>query len=357
LTADEPGTPSASNGAPPRELRFERGRRKGEALTLAPGELRIGTARNNELQVREAGVSFRHAVVHVAPDGAVTVEDLKAPAGTFVNGERVTGRRALALGDRLRLGDEVELLLAEPRPREPREALAALPPELEAHLPPEILDLRAQAASSRSHEELLAAVPEDALGILTADGDAFVADVWRFIRRDLVPEHPEEWLRWVDLIDPLACFAAPGDACVLARRWEVLAIVPELGRGDTGPLRVAASLGWLLEGAARLAPRRVAELSPGAWSCEYESERPILGRFSRLRAVGDGRHLAIVGTPAVVAHVPPVRSAEDAVEEGLAKVRATSHWRPPASGIGPGPPKLPPGGRYGRLRHKPERPK
>src|SRR4051812_14768332 len=125
-----------TEGPPRRELRFERGRRRGEALTLAPGELRIGTARHNELQVREAGVSFRHAVVHVSADGACLVEDLKAPAGTFVNGVRVSGRHALAVGDRLRLGDEVELLLAEPRQLSSAEALSELPPAFVEALPP-----------------------------------------------------------------------------------------------------------------------------------------------------------------------------------------------------------------------------
>lgn len=338
------------------ELRFLRGKRRGEALGLTVGALRVGTARTNELQVREAGVSFRHAVVHVSADGSVAVEDLGARGGTFVNDVAVPGRASLRAGDRVRLGDEVELLLAEAAARDPREALAVLVPQALAHELPEVDDLRLAAAMSTSHAEALAAAASgEAREVVAADGAAFAADVRSLLRPGLVPEGAGEWLRWSDP-DPIGCLAAPGEVYVLVRRWELLAWVPDVPRGE-GATRVVGALAWLLHGAARLAPRRVDDLGGGVWTCVYEAERPMLGRFSRLHAVGDGRALAVAATPAVVPATPFSGSAEDPIEDALRAARETNRWRPPARGTGPAAPPLPPGGRYGRLRHRPERSK
>jgi hypothetical protein len=325
-------------------------------LVLTAGPLRIGTARTNEVQVREAGVGFRHAVLHISVDGDVVVEDLGARGGTFVNGEQLHGKRPLSLGERLRLGDEVELVLAEAAARDPREALAVLVPPAIARELFEVDDLRLAAATSMQHEDALAAARDDeARAALAKDGAAFASDLRVLLRAGLVPEAPDAWVRWSHP-DPIGCLSAPGEVYLLARRWELVARIPDVARGD-GPARVAASLAWLLHGADRLTPRVVADLGDGVWSCEYESERPMLGRFSRMRAVGDGRTLALVATPAVVSPQPFPRSAEDPLEDALTAARATQRWRPPARGVGPAAPSLPPGGRYGRARHKPERAK
>lgn len=355
--ADDDVAPSATTGPDlGLELRFERGRRRGEALVLTPGPLRIGTARTNEVQVREAGMGFRHAVIHVAADGGVVVEDLGARDGTFVNGERVRGRRALAIGERLRLGAEVELVLARAEARDPREALAVLVAPAIARELFEVDDLRLAAATSMQHEDALTAARDDeARHALAADGAAFANDIRGLLRAGLVPEAPDAWVRWAHP-DPIGCLSAPGDVYVLARRWELLARIPDVARGD-GPARVAASLTWLLHGADRLTPRVVTDLGDGVWSCEYEAERPMLQRFSRMRVVGDGRTVALVATPSVVSPQPASRSAEDPIEDALTAARATQRWRPPARGVGPAAPALPPGGRYGRARHKPERAK
>lgn len=347
---------AASGPAVGLELRFERGRRRGEALALVAGALRIGTARTNELQVREAGVSFRHAVLHVSADGAVVLEELGARGGTFVNGAPVQGRRPLAPGDRVRLGDEVELLLAEAAARDPREALAVLVPPTVARELPEVDDLRLAAATSDALDEALAAAADDdARAVVDADLRRFADDVRGLLRPGLVPVAPAAWLRWA-APDPLGCLAAPGEVYLLVRRWEVLALLPDVAPGE-GPVRVGGALGWLLQGAARLTPRRVDDLGGGAWACEYEAERPMLGRFARIRAVGDGRALALACTPAVVPAVPPPRAAEDPIEEALRRAHDTQRWRPPPRGVGPAAPPMPPGGRYGRLRHRPERAK
>lgn len=349
--------PPAGGGAPVGlELRFLRGKRRGEALPLTVGALRIGTARTNELQVREAGVSFRHAVVHVDEAGGVEVEDLGARGGTFVNDAALRGRAPLRVGDRVRLGDEVELQLAEASARDPREALAVLVPQALVHELPEVDDLRLGAAMSTAHADALAeAADDEAREALRADAASFAADLRGLLRAGLVPDDVEGWLRWAGP-DPVACLAAPGEVYVLARRWELLAWLPDLPRGE-GATRVVVALAWLLQGAARLAPRQVDDLGQGAFACVFEAERPMLGRFSRLHAVGDGRALAIAATPAVVPATPSPRSAEDPIEDALRAARETNRWRPPARGLGPAAPPMPPGGRYARTRPRPERAK
>ncbi len=354
---DGGGAPPAPAGAPVGlELRFSRGRRLGEALGLTVGALRIGTARTNELQVREAGVSFRHAVFHVDAGGAVVVEDLGARGGTFLNDAPVRGRSPVQPGDRVRLGDEVELLLAEAAARDPREALAVLVPQALAHELPEVDDLRLAAAMSAAHADALAAAGHDeARELLAADGAAFAADVRSLLRAGLVPEDPDGWVRWSEP-DPIGCLSAPGEVYVIVRRWELLAWLPDVSRGE-GATRVVGALAWLLHGAARLAPRRIDDLGAGVWACIFEAERPMLGRFSRLHVVGDGRALALAATPAVVPATPFPGSAEDPIEDALRAARDTNRWRPPARGVGPAAPPMPPGGRHGRLRHRPERAK
>jgi predicted component of type VI protein secretion system len=51
-------------------------------------------------------VSRRHAFVGESADG-FTIEDLGSTNGTFVNGERIDGARALRSGDEIRFGNTV----------------------------------------------------------------------------------------------------------------------------------------------------------------------------------------------------------------------------------------------------------
>jgi pSer/pThr/pTyr-binding forkhead associated (FHA) protein len=77
-----------------------------EGTTTAVGRGPAG----NGIRLEERNVSRRHACFH-AVGGAVSVEDLGSRTGTFVNGERLSGRRRLRPGDRVRIGD-FELVLA-----------------------------------------------------------------------------------------------------------------------------------------------------------------------------------------------------------------------------------------------------
>jgi hypothetical protein len=83
------------------------------AITAEP--LVVGTAppagaRRLSLGGETAGVSRSHCRVFESAGQAV-IEDLST-WGTFVNGERVTGRAVLAAGDRVRVGSPgIELVL------------------------------------------------------------------------------------------------------------------------------------------------------------------------------------------------------------------------------------------------------
>jgi DNA-binding winged helix-turn-helix (wHTH) protein len=73
------------------------------SVAVAEGETILGRALDATIRFDVPGVSRRHARIIV--DGAnVIVEDLGSQNGTFVRGEKISGRAALADGDELRLG-------------------------------------------------------------------------------------------------------------------------------------------------------------------------------------------------------------------------------------------------------------
>jgi DNA-binding winged helix-turn-helix (wHTH) protein len=75
-------------------------------VALAEGENVIGRAPDVAVWIDAGGVSRHHARVVVAR-GTATVEDLGSKNGTFIGGQRVTGPRALADGEQIRLGSVV----------------------------------------------------------------------------------------------------------------------------------------------------------------------------------------------------------------------------------------------------------
>jgi FHA domain len=124
-TKDLGGAPQESIVLGPAEaakLREEHGFRTRRFLVLAGPGLRHGqtidlagstvVGRDPASDIHLDGDEFassRHARIDPAPDG-VWVEDLGSTNGTFVNGERMTGRVRLEPGDVLRVG-ETELRL------------------------------------------------------------------------------------------------------------------------------------------------------------------------------------------------------------------------------------------------------
>jgi hypothetical protein len=75
-------------------------------LPLREGENVVGRDPEADVVVDVPGVSRRHALVRVA-SGQATVEDLGSKNGTFLAGERIAGRVALADLDTLCLGQTV----------------------------------------------------------------------------------------------------------------------------------------------------------------------------------------------------------------------------------------------------------
>jgi hypothetical protein len=87
-------------------LIFTSGSREGQAIDIDGSQLTIGRVAENDVQVADAKVSGRHAVIERDADGRVVLRDLGSRNGTYVDGERLAGPRVLVGGERLRLGDE-----------------------------------------------------------------------------------------------------------------------------------------------------------------------------------------------------------------------------------------------------------
>jgi len=76
----------------------------GAAFDLGPVPLTLGRAEENEVVLPEEGfASAHHARVEARGDAAWVV-DLESTNGTFVNDERIEGRRRLSDGDVVRIG-------------------------------------------------------------------------------------------------------------------------------------------------------------------------------------------------------------------------------------------------------------
>ncbi len=89
-------------------LTVSRGPGVGRGFEIGAAPVTIGRQAQCAIQIEETWTSRRHA--RIAWTGTeYIVEDLDSTNGTFVNGERVVGPHALRSGDRLQLGDQVEL--------------------------------------------------------------------------------------------------------------------------------------------------------------------------------------------------------------------------------------------------------
>lgn len=75
-------------------------------MVLPEGEHEVGRMSDCWLALDDELASRYHARFHVSPE-RTELEDLGSRNGTYVNGERVEGRRLLMDGDRIRIGREV----------------------------------------------------------------------------------------------------------------------------------------------------------------------------------------------------------------------------------------------------------
>jgi hypothetical protein len=88
-------------------LTLSRGPGAGRRFDIGLAPVTIGRQDQCDVQVEGTWVSRRHARLAWTGTGYI-VEDMGSTNGTFVNGERIAGPRALRSGDRLQLGDQVE---------------------------------------------------------------------------------------------------------------------------------------------------------------------------------------------------------------------------------------------------------
>jgi len=84
------------------------GPKRGVRLDLV-GDVVLGRSSSATLQLIDGKVSREHCRLG-DEDGRIVIEDLGSHNGTFVNGERIAGRRALVSGDEIAIGDSLFLV-------------------------------------------------------------------------------------------------------------------------------------------------------------------------------------------------------------------------------------------------------
>ena len=89
-------------------LTVRQGPDAGESFTIDAPSITIGRHGQCDFQVNDTWVSRQHARITWGGAGYL-LEDLGTVNGTYVNGDRISGPRALRSGDILRLGTQVEL--------------------------------------------------------------------------------------------------------------------------------------------------------------------------------------------------------------------------------------------------------
>ena len=89
-------------------LTVHRGPGVGRAFTIDTPTVTIGRHEQCDFQVNDTWVSRQHARITWGGAGYL-IEDMNTVNGTYINGERISGPRALRSGDILRLGTQVEL--------------------------------------------------------------------------------------------------------------------------------------------------------------------------------------------------------------------------------------------------------
>jgi pSer/pThr/pTyr-binding forkhead associated (FHA) protein len=104
-----PAQPAPGGGAPTRPARLVVARSPalevGASYEAGPVALTIGRAGDNAVVLaRDDFASARHARVEAQRDG-LWIIDLGSTNGTFVNGDRIDGRRRLRDGDVVKVGD------------------------------------------------------------------------------------------------------------------------------------------------------------------------------------------------------------------------------------------------------------
>ncbi len=74
-----------------------------QRFKLPFGVYTLGQDQGNKIVLKDPGVSWKHAVLSVRPE-ELALEDLNSNTGTYVDGERVVGRRVFRCGQKLQVG-------------------------------------------------------------------------------------------------------------------------------------------------------------------------------------------------------------------------------------------------------------
>jgi hypothetical protein len=90
------------------QLVMRAGPNPGKTFSLSKNDVIIGRDINTDIVINSAEVSRRHARLRLEGGGYV-IEDLGSTNGTFVNGQRLTGRHLLRPGEAINLGEAVTL--------------------------------------------------------------------------------------------------------------------------------------------------------------------------------------------------------------------------------------------------------
>jgi pSer/pThr/pTyr-binding forkhead associated (FHA) protein len=86
-------------------------------IKLRPNGLVFGRDPRSDVVFQDSQVSRRHARID-ADDTGIYVEDLESANGIFVNGERISGRRRLSVGDRIKIGrQQVTMVVTDEEPQ------------------------------------------------------------------------------------------------------------------------------------------------------------------------------------------------------------------------------------------------
>lgn len=90
------------------QLNMKLGPTPGKLIQLGKAELLVGRELSNDIVISDADVSRKHARL-VQQGDSYLLEDVGSTNGTFINGQRLTAPQLLRPGDRIRLGETVEL--------------------------------------------------------------------------------------------------------------------------------------------------------------------------------------------------------------------------------------------------------
>jgi pilus assembly protein CpaF len=155
---------------------------KEQIISFEKNPLMLGKASGNDIVLEEGGVSRFHATISLT-GSELAIQDVGSTNGTFVNEEKITGRKVLNGNDSVLVGDcvlrirvvsdDVEPVVSEvvPTAKSPAEAKPSAKPE-PAEKKPEVKQSRAQAEQEFYWQSL----------------KSFLAPVWVYITDDAVSE-------------------------------------------------------------------------------------------------------------------------------------------------------------------------